>query len=193
MSECYVVWAFMVQQQSDLGAVRAWWGREQVRGTIITQSRRAVRVGRQRKRDRRVLVVGVETQPLPSVMHVICESSAVGARGTGGAVAVVRTRVQLIQGDGADSRAVHGEGVTGIAGKVRERVRSRRRAHVHLRTILLTAVILQRVVQEETGTEIRKHYLTVLIKEYFDIVGIKFICFFAINNTTLMSVCWYRA
>lgn len=75
---------------------------------------------------------------------------------------VVRTRVQLIQGDGADSRAVHGESIAGIAGKMRERVRSHRWAHVHLRTILLTAVILQRVVQEETRKEIRKRYLTVL-------------------------------
>lgn len=145
----------MVQQQSDLGAVRAWRGREQVRGPIITQSRRAMRVGRQRKRDRRVLVVGVETKPLPSVTHVICESRTVGVRGTGGAVVMVRTCVQLIQGDGADSRAVHGKCIAGIAGKMRERVRSHRRAHVHLRTILLTAVILQRVVQEETRTEFR--------------------------------------
>lgn len=147
------VCAFMVQQRSDLGAVGAWWGREHVRGTVVTQRRRALRVGRQRESDRRVLVVGVETQPLPSVTHVVCESRAVGVRRTGGAVVVVRTRVQLVQGDGADSRAVHGEGVAGIAGKVRERVRSHRGAHVHLRTILLTAVILQRVVTEETGKE----------------------------------------
>lgn len=132
---------------SDLGAVGAWRGREHVRGTVVTQRGRALRVGTQRERDRRVLVVGVEAQPLPSVTHVVCESRAEGVRRAGGAVVVVRTHVQLIQRDGGDGRAVHGERVTGIAGKVRERVRSHHGAHVHLRIILLTAVILQRARQ----------------------------------------------
>lgn len=138
------VCVFTVQQRSDLGAVGAWWGRKHVRGTVVTQRGGALRVDGQRQRDGRVLVVGVEAQALPSVTHVVCESRAEGVRGTGGAVVVVRTRVQLIQRDGADSRAVHGEGVAGIARKVRERVRSHHGAHVHLRIILLTAVILQR-------------------------------------------------
>lgn len=139
---------------SDLGAVGTWWRRKHVRGTVVTQRGRALRVDRQRERDRRVLVVGVEAQTLPSVAHVVCRSRAEGVRGgTGGAVVVVRTRVQLIQRDGADSRSVHGEGVAGIAGKVRERVGSGHGAHVHLRIILLTAVILQRVDKEEAGAE----------------------------------------
>lgn len=53
------------------------------------------------------------------------------------------THVQLVQRDRADGRAVHGEGVAGVAREVRERVCCHRRARVHLRTILLTAVILQ--------------------------------------------------
>lgn len=51
--------------------------------------------------------------------------------------------VQLIQRDRADGRAVHGEGVASVAREVRERVCCHRRARVHLRTIPLTAVILQ--------------------------------------------------
>ena len=135
---------------SDLGAVGAWWGRKHVRGIVVTQRVGALRVARQREGDRRVLVVGVEAQPLPSVAHVVCESRAEGVRRTGGAMVVVRTRVQLIQRDGADSRAVHGEGVAGVARKMRERVRSHHGAHVHLRIILLTAVVLQRVDKEHT-------------------------------------------
>lgn len=53
------------------------------------------------------------------------------------------TQVQLIQGDGADGRAVHGEGIAGVAREVRERVCCHSGAHVYLRTILLTAVILR--------------------------------------------------
>lgn len=147
MSECVCV--FMVQQRSDLGAVGAWWGREHIRGTVVAQRSRALRVGRQRKSNRWVLVVGVETQPLPPVTHVVCKSRAAGVRGTGGAVVVVRTRVQLIQRNRADSRAVHGEGIAGIAGEVRERVRTCSGTHVPLRTILLTAVILQGSIREE--------------------------------------------
>lgn len=66
---------------------------------------------------------------------------------------VVRTGVQLIQRDRDDGCAVHGKGVAGIARKVRERVRSHHGAHVHLRIILLTAVILQRVDEEEMKGE----------------------------------------
>ncbi len=144
---------FMVQRRSDLGAVGAWWGRKHVRGTVVTQRGWALLVDRQRKRDRRVLVVGVEAQPLPSVTHVVCKSRAEGVRGTGGAVVMVRPRVQLIQRDGGDSRAVHGEGVAGVAGKMRERVRSHHGAHVHLRIILLTAVILHRGQGRDQGRE----------------------------------------
>lgn len=142
----------MVQQRSDLGAVGARWGRKHVRGTVVIQRGGALRVGRQWKRHRRVLVVGVEAQPFPSVTHIVCESRTEGVRGTRGAVVVVRTRVQLIQRNRADSCAVHGEGVAGVAGKVRERVRSRHRAHVHLRIILLTAVILRRRERGERGS-----------------------------------------
>lgn len=85
----------------------------------------------------------MEAQPLPAVAHVVRESGADGVRRAGGAVIVVSAGVELIQRDGRDGRAVHGEGVAGVAGEVRERVRSHHRAHVHLRTILPTAVILQ--------------------------------------------------
>lgn len=75
-----LVCVFMVQQSSDLGAVGAWWGRKHVRVTAVTQRGGALRVGRQRERDRRVFVVGVEAQPRPSVAHVVCESRAEGVR-----------------------------------------------------------------------------------------------------------------
>ena len=65
--------------------------------------------------------------------------------------AVEGTRVQLVQGDGGDGGAVHGEGVAGVAGKVREGVLSHHGAHVHLRIIFLTAVILQRAREETEG------------------------------------------
>lgn len=57
-----------VQQRSDLGAVGARRGRKHVRGTVVTQGGGALWA------DGRVLVVGMETQPLPSVTHVVCES-----------------------------------------------------------------------------------------------------------------------
>lgn len=75
-------------------------------------------------------------------------------RAGGAAAVVVRARVQLLQGDGADGRAVHGQGVAGIAGKVSEGVCSYRGARVHLRTILLTAVILQREVKKTPGERV---------------------------------------
>lgn len=134
----------MMQQRSDLGAVRARRGRKHVRGTVVTQRGGALWVPRQGERNRRVLVVGMEAQPLPSVKHLVCESlRAAGVRRTGGAVVVVSACFQLIQRDGGDGSAVIGEGVASVAGKVRERVRSHHRALVHLRFILLTAVILQ--------------------------------------------------
>lgn len=71
-----------------------------------------------------------------------------------------RTHVQLIQRDGADGRAVHGEGVAGVAREVRERVRRHRWAHVHLRTILLTAVILQTKAKKEKLAVARTSLLT---------------------------------
>lgn len=135
---------FRVQQRSDLGAVGTWWRRKCVRATEVAQRGGALWLGGRRQRDARVLVVGVEAQPLVSVAQVVWESRAERVRRTGGAVAVVGTRVQLIQRDGGDGRAVHGERVAGVAGKVWERVRSRHGARVLLRVILLTAVILQR-------------------------------------------------
>lgn len=137
-----------VQQRSDLGAIGARRGRKQVRGTVETQRGGGLRVGGQRERGRRVLIVGVEAEPLPSVTHVVCESRADGVRRTAGAVVEVRACVQLVQGDRGDRSAVHGESVAGVAGEVRERVRSHHGAHVHLRIILLTAVILQRAKGE---------------------------------------------
>lgn len=101
-------------------------------------------MGGQRQRNRRVLVVRVEAQTLPAVTQAVRESRAQGVGGTGGAVVVVSSRLQLIQRHRGDGGPVHGEGVAGIAGEMRERVRPHHRAHVHLRTILLTAVILQR-------------------------------------------------
>lgn len=133
----------VVQQRSDLGAVGARRGRKHVRGTVVTQRGGARRVCRQGKRDRPVLVVGVEAQPLPPVTQAVCESGAARVRRTGGTVVVVRAGVQLVQRDGDDGGAVHGESVAGIAGKVRERVCSCHGAHVHLGIILLTAVILE--------------------------------------------------
>lgn len=65
-------------------------------------------------------------------------------------MAVVRARVQLIQRDRCDGRPIHGERIAGVAGEVREGVGSHHGAHVHLRIILLTAVILQVVDKEET-------------------------------------------
>lgn len=144
-----------VHQWSDIGTVGPWWGREHVRGVVVTQRSRALRVGGQRERDWRVLIVGVEPQPLSTVAHVVCESGAVGVRGTGGAVVVVRTHVQLIQGDGADGRAVHGEGVAGIAGKMWKRVCSHGGAHVSLWIILLTAVILKARHQQRDRNIVR--------------------------------------
>lgn len=93
----------------------------------------------------------MEPQPLPAIAHVVCEARAVGVRRAGGAVVVVGARVQLVQGDGVDGHAVHGEGVAGIAGEVGERVRPHRWAHVRLGTILLTAVILQRESRKTPG------------------------------------------
>lgn len=150
LSVCVVT----VQQRSDLGAIGARRGRKQVRGTVETQRGGGLRVGGQGERDRRVLVVGMEAKPLPSVAHVVCESRTEGVRRTAGAVVEVRARVQLIQGDGGDRSAIHSESVAGVAGKVRERVRSHHGAHVHLRIILLTAVILQRW----TGGEVIVHH-----------------------------------
>lgn len=170
---------FEVQQRSDLGAVGAWWGGKHVCGAVVTQRGGALRVGRQRQGDGRVLVVGVEAQPLPAVAHVVCESRAEGVRGTGGAVVVVGTRVQLIQRDGGDSRAVHGEGVAGIAGKVRQRVRPHHGAHVHLRIILLTAVILQEVDKEDTREERERetyHIIKTYHNMYCDIVTNFYLC-----------------
>lgn len=141
-------------QQSDLGAVGAWRrrrGRERVRWAEVAQWRGALWVGGQWEGGGRVLVVGVEPQPLPAVAHVVCEARAVGVRRAGGAVVVVGARVQLVQGDGVDGHAIHGEGVAGVAGEVGERVCSHRRAHIHLRTILLTAVILQRDSRKMPG------------------------------------------
>lgn len=66
---------------------------------------------------------------------------------------MVRTRVQLIQRDRSDGRAVHGEGVAGIAWKVRERVWSSHGGHVHLRVIFLTTVILQEDKERMGGEE----------------------------------------
>lgn len=105
-------------------------------------------MNRQGKRYRRVLVVSMEAETLPSVTHVVCESRAQGVRRTAGAV--VRTRIQLIQRDGGDGSAVHGEGVAGVAWKVSERIRSCHGGHVHLRIIFLTAVILQEDDKEGT-------------------------------------------
>lgn len=68
------VCVFVVQQRSDLGAVRAWWGREHVRGIVVAQRSGGRRVCGQRQRHGRVLVVGVEAQPLPAITHVVCES-----------------------------------------------------------------------------------------------------------------------
>lgn len=133
----------MAQRRSDVSAVRAWWrGREHVRGAIVAQGSGALRVSGQREGDGWVLIVGVETQPLPSVAHV-CRPRVAGVRRAGGAAVVGGTHVQLIQRDGADGRAVHGEGVARVAREVREGVRCHRGAHVHLRITLLTAVILQ--------------------------------------------------
>lgn len=121
-----------------------WWGRgrEHVRGAVVAQGGGALRVRRQRQGGGQVLVVAVETQPLDSVAHV-CGSGAAAVRRAGGAVVVGGTQVQLIQRDGADGRAVHGEGVAGVAREVREGVCRPRGARVPLRAILPTAVILQ--------------------------------------------------
>lgn len=131
-----------VQRRSDLGAVRAQRRRKHVCGAVVVQRGGALWV--EGKRGGRVLVVGVEAQPLAAVEHGVRESvGAAGVRRAGGAVVVAGNRVQLIQRDGGDGGAVVGQGVAGVAGKVRERVRSPHRALVHLRAILLTAVILQ--------------------------------------------------
>lgn len=143
----------MVQQRSDLGAVGAMRGRKRVRGTVVTQRGRTRQVCTQRKRHRPVLVVGVEAQPLASVTHVVCETRATGVRRAGGTVVVERTGVQLVQRDWDNGCAVHCEGIARIARKVRERVRSHHGAHIHLRIILLTAVILQRVDEQEMRGE----------------------------------------
>lgn len=66
--------AFTVKQRSDVSAVGARRGRKRVRGIAVAQRGGALRVNRHGKRDRGVLVVSMEAQPLPSVTHVICES-----------------------------------------------------------------------------------------------------------------------
>lgn len=115
---CVCVCVFLVQQRSDHGAVGARRGRKHVRGAVETQRGGALRVGGQREGDGRVLVVGVEAQTLASVTHVVCVSGADRVRRAGRAVVVVRARFQLVQRDGVDGRAVHGEGVAGVAGEV---------------------------------------------------------------------------
>lgn len=132
----------MVRRRSDVGAVGVGRGRgrEQVRGAVVAQGGGALQVSSQREGDGRVLVVGVEAQPFASVAH-LC--GVVGVRGAAGAVVVGGAQVQLIQRDGADGRAVHGQGVAGVAGEVSERVCCQAGARVYLRAILLTAVVLQ--------------------------------------------------
>lgn len=136
------VFSWMLRRRrSDVGAVGVRWGRgrEHVRGAVVAQGGGALRVSSQ------ILVVGVEAQPLASVAHV-CGSGAAGVRGAAGAVVAVvvgGAQLQLIQRDGADGRAVHGEGVAGVAREVSERVCWQAGARVYLRSILLTAVILQ--------------------------------------------------
>lgn len=138
----------------DVGAVGARRWREHVRGIVVAQRRGARRVGRQGEGDGRVLVVRVEAQPLPAVARVVRESRADGVRRTGGTVAVVGARLQLIQGDGGDGGAVHGEGVARVAGKVGEGVGLHPGAPVHLGVIFLTAVILRRGGDKrESGSE----------------------------------------
>lgn len=66
---------------------------------------------------------------------------------------MVRTRVQLVQGDGRDVSPVHGQGVAGVAGEVRQRICSRHRAHVRLGLVLLTAVILAQVDSKHSEGE----------------------------------------
>lgn len=119
-------------EESNVGAVGSRRRREGVRGTVETLRGGALRGDRLGKSHRRVVVVGVEAQPLPSVRHVFCESRAEGVRRTGGAGFVEGTRVQLVQRDRGDSRAVHGQGVAGVAGEVRQWIGSRHRGLVHL-------------------------------------------------------------
>lgn len=74
------VCACTVKQRSDVSAVGARRGRKRVRGTAVAQRGGALRVNRQGKRYRRVLVVSMEAETLPSVTHVVCESRAQGVR-----------------------------------------------------------------------------------------------------------------
>lgn len=129
-----------MKTKSDIGAVGAWRRGEHVGGTVTTQRGGTLKAGRQGKGDRRSFVVGVEAQTFPSITHV---PRTVRVWRTGGAVVVVRTGVQLIQGDGGDVCSVHGESVASVAWEVREGVGSCHRADVLLRFIFLTAVILQ--------------------------------------------------
>lgn len=75
---------------SDLGAVRSGQGRHHVTGAVKTQRGGVPCV------CRRILVVGVEAQPLPAITHVVQrEPRTERVRRTGGAAVVTRT--QLVQ------------------------------------------------------------------------------------------------
>lgn len=147
-NQCHrnMCWQVCVQQSllcavlhrgSDLGAVRSGQGRHHVTGAVKTQRGGVPCV------CRRILVVGVEAQPLPAITHVVQrEPRTERVRRTGGAAVVTRT--QLVQRDGRDGGAVHGQSVARLTGEVREGVWSQPGDHILLRVIFLTAVILQR-------------------------------------------------
>lgn len=147
-------------EESNVGAVGSGWRGERVRGIVETLRGGALWGAGLRKSHGRVVVVGVEAQPLPSVTHVFCESRAEGVRRTGGAGFVEGTRVQLVQRHRGDGRAVHGQGVASVAGEVRQGIGSRHRGLVHLGLIFLTAVILQEQHETELIRSHEKHQST---------------------------------
>lgn len=127
----------VLHRGSDLGAVRSGQGRHHVTGAVKTQRGGVPCV------CRRILVVGVEAQPLPAITHVVQrEPRTERVRRTGGAAVVTRT--QLVQRDGRDGGAVHGQSVARLTGEVREGVWSQPGDHILLRVIFLTAVILRK-------------------------------------------------
>lgn len=70
----------MANEESDVSAVGSRRRREHVHGVVVTQRGGTQRVCRLGKSHRRVFVVGMEAQTLPSVPHVFCESRAEGVR-----------------------------------------------------------------------------------------------------------------
>lgn len=76
-------------QRSDLGAVGPRWRRKHALMPEVAQMGGSLRGDRQGQRHRRVLVVRVEAQTLPSVTHVVGESGADRERGACGAVVVM--------------------------------------------------------------------------------------------------------